>query len=85
MSAWLKTVGLGVGFEPTFFARFGGGSEQVVARTTSEGQYTYVSREFTAPPSAERLTIGLHLKKEQSAPPTSTTSSSSPSLIEQCR
>lgn len=63
VSAWLKTHGLGVDFEPRIFARCAGGSEQVVAQTTSEGRYAYVSREITAPRGADRLTIGLRLKK----------------------
>jgi hypothetical protein len=63
VSAWLKTEGLEANFEPRIFARFAGGPEKVVAETMSEGRYGYVSREFTAPPSVQRLAIGLHLKK----------------------
>ena len=59
VSAWLKTTGLSEA--PTISARFNVGGNQIVAQSTSEGAYRFVSSILTAPPGAERLTIRLRL------------------------
>jgi hypothetical protein len=53
VSAWLKTAGLTIA--PTIFAWFDVGGNQIVAQTTSEGVYRYVSSELIAPAGARPL------------------------------
>jgi hypothetical protein len=62
VSAWLKTTGISEA--PTIFARFDLGGSQLVAHTTSEGAYRFVSSVLTAPPGARRLTIRLRLERD---------------------
>ena len=61
ISAWLKTAGLSA--PPSIVARFDTGGNRVVAQTTSEGTYRYVSAELTASAGAQRLTIRLRLDR----------------------
>jgi hypothetical protein len=62
VSAWLKTTGLSA--PPTISARFDTGGNQMVARTTSEGAYRYVSAVLTAPTGAQRLTVRIRLDRD---------------------
>lgn len=72
VSGWVKTTGLGTA--PTFNIRFLGASGQnlgtrAVAAVTSEGGYTYVSREFLAgdiPAAAALLSVELRLDQVSS-------------------